>query len=397
MDNNEIIAEEIKPVAKKPYYAGIDIVKLIAVFFVVCVHFCLYNGFYYTPLNEKSALLPIAYRWLVYTCVPLFMISTGYLMKNKKLSRDYYKGLIKIIIIYAVIGVICLTYQHWRYGTEYKAWDILKSYLQFNAANYGWYVNYYISLFLIIPFLNLAFNGLENKKQRALLVVTVFMITSLGKSLFLGFERDNQIRLLPDYISGMWPVAYYFVGAYLREHPIKRNIRNKLIVFVLLCGMIVFQTYSTYKHTAINYSDDNHFTSWHFNDYGSYPVFITATLIFMLFYDITTTNTAVKRIMRIISGATFGTYLISYVFDNMFYATFTTKGGKLMTGFNEIHTELSDKFLHWYEIVPKIFILSLACGIMIHTIYDFCEGKIKKMTAKKTIKEENAENVTISA
>ncbi|MDE6848774.1 MAG: hypothetical protein K2J44_05460 [Ruminococcus sp.] len=80
----------------KPYYAGIDIVKILAVFMVVCIHTYLYDGMYYEPITDKKFLLPIALRWISYTCVPLFMISTGYLMKNKKFSGKYYLGLIKI-------------------------------------------------------------------------------------------------------------------------------------------------------------------------------------------------------------------------------------------------------------------------------------------------------------
>ena len=90
----------------KPYFAGIDIVKILAVFLVVSVHFFLYNGFYYEPLTNSSALGPIAFRWLAYICVPLFMIATGYLMKNKTLSKNYYLGALRVLILYLVISVI---------------------------------------------------------------------------------------------------------------------------------------------------------------------------------------------------------------------------------------------------------------------------------------------------
>ena len=90
----------------KPYYAGIDIIKILAAFFVVSIHFFLYSGVYYVPIQSKEYIAPIAMRWLVYTCVPLFMIATGYLMKNKKFSGKYYLGLIKIIVIYIVVSIL---------------------------------------------------------------------------------------------------------------------------------------------------------------------------------------------------------------------------------------------------------------------------------------------------
>ena len=66
-----------KPV--KPHFLGIDILKIIAAFFVVGVHTFLYDGFYYTPIHESDTwmIVPIAMRWLYYCCVPIFMTVTG--------------------------------------------------------------------------------------------------------------------------------------------------------------------------------------------------------------------------------------------------------------------------------------------------------------------------------
>lgn len=372
-----VVTEEI-PVAEvpenppkpvKPYYAGIDIIKILAMFMVICVHTYLHDGMYGTSMNDPKFIIPIACRWLSYTCVPLFMICTGYLMKNKKLSGKYYLGLVKIIVIYIIISIICMKFNHDKYGSDFSdKWTVLKGFLEYSNANYAWYVNYYIAIFLCIPFLNLAFNGLETKKQKFILVVTSAVLTVFARSMFIGFERDNQIRLLPDYLNGAWPFAYYFAGAFIREYPPKRTLRNKLIIFAFYLASLFYLTGSSYAQCYANVGENYRFISWHFNDYGMYPVYLLAVFTFMLLFDITTKNKIVKFILRQLSGVTFGTYLISYIFDAKNYGDF-----------NEKYPVVYDRWSHAIEIVGKNFLCALVCGLIIHNLYNLCEFLVKKL------------------
>lgn len=369
---------QVPPQPVKPYYAGIDIVKILAVFMVVCIHTYLHDGMYGEPITGTKFILPIMCRWLAYTCVPLFMISTGYLMKNKKFSGKYYLGLVKIIVIYIIVSIICMKFNHDKYGSDFsEPWTVLKGFLEYSNANYAWYVNYYIAIFLCIPFLNLAFNGLETKGQRFILVATVAGLTVFARSLFLGFDRTNQIRLLPDYMNGAWPLAYYFVGAFIREYPPKRNIKNKILIIIGLAVSVWFITWSTYKQSIINFDEGQRFISYHFNDYGTYPVYLIAVFIFMLLFDITAKNKVVKFILRQISGATLATYMISYIFDAKNYGEF-----------NEKYPVVYDRWSHAIEIVGKNFLCALVCGLIIHNVYNLCEFLIKKLIRK--IKSRNA-------
>lgn len=363
-------AAEQKAVAEKPakpYFAGIDIVKILAAFFVVGIHTFLYNGFYSAEILEGDTkfLVPIAVRWIVYTCVPLFMITTGYLMKNKKFSPSYYKGLTRIIVIYVFIGILCLRVDHVVFHTEYTKWMILKKYLEYNAANYGWYVNYYIALFCMIPFLNLAFNGLETRNQRLILLITISAFSIFARSMFIGFERADQSKLFPDYLNGMWPLAYYFAGAYIREYPPKRCVRNKLLIFMVLAAATAFITESTYKHTIADTNADNnhHFLSWHFNDYGTYPVFIMAICIFLLLFDITTSNKRVKFVLQQLSGTTFALYLISYIFDRKIYGEYSAKYPPVDGVWNW------DRWTHVYQPWLYVFLHALFWALIITNAY----------------------------
>ena len=368
--------------AEKPYFAGIDIVKILALILVVCIHFYLYNGFYYFSITNSSAIGPIAFRWVAYSCVPLFMISTGYLMKNKTFSAKFYAGLIRIIAIYVIISIICIKFKEHHFHEVFTPWKILKGYLEFNNAQYGWYINYYIAIFLIIPFLNLAINGCKTSWQKFFLVAATVFITIFARSFYLGFNQNDQIKAVPDYLEGAWPIAYYLTGAFIRDcHP-KRNVRNKLMILAAFALSLSFLTYSSYKHTLSNDVNDNFFLSRHFNQYGAYPVYAVAVCIFLMLFDITTKNKGVKFVLRQLSGLTLGTYLISYIFDNMFYNGWRlSENSTHHEGFNQKYIEVGDRFAHWYEIIPKVFICSLICGFLIHKLYDLCTFLVKKVAA----------------
>lgn len=364
----------------KPYFAGIDILKIIAVLFVIWVHTFLYNGFYSAKIDSEDFMLPIAFRWIAYTCVPIFMTISGYLMKNKKFSGKYYLGIMRVLIIYIVISIICMKYKQENFNTEFNTWTVLKGFFHtYDLAQYGWYMNYYFAIFAMIPFLNSAFNGMKNKKERLALVVTFFVFTVLARSLYIGMDPDKQFRLLPDYLGGFWPVAYYYVGAYIREYPPKKCLRNKFLYLLVLIASIAFLTQSTYNQSLENIDYNNVFLSRHFNDYGTYPVFIAAVCIFLLFFDITTTKRPVKFVLRQLGDATFCTYLLSYVFDQNFYLKkfYPKYPNNLEDGSWNF-----DRFTHSYEGIIYVFIRAMFWALVIQNIYNLLEFLVKLIIRK---------------
>lgn len=101
----------------------------------------------------------------------------------------------------------------------------------------------YIGLFLLAPFLNLAYGKLKNKKQKQVLLVTAVFLTIIP-SLFNIFNfgsldwwtnptsSDEFQKLVPSWWQGFYPVAYYFVGCYIREYGLKMKTRTMLVLFV---------------------------------------------------------------------------------------------------------------------------------------------------------------------
>jgi len=370
-DSSAVHEPQLQQITPKKRFAGVDIVKILAGFLVVTVHFFLWSGFYGEPIDDKSDIAPIALRWFSYTCVPLFMIVSGYLMKNKTLSKKYYLGILRVVIIYIIVSIICSIFDHYHFMKEFTVWTYIKGMFEYTNASYSWYVAYYICMFMLMPFVNLAFNNLKSKKHKLIMVFTVFAVSSLSYSFFIGTEQNNQIKIFPQYFSNCYPFAYYLAGCFIREYPPKRCLRNKLIFAAGLAASLSWLTYSTYVQSLDNVDYNYSFLSWHYNDYGTWPVCLTALFIFLLIFDITVKNKHIAAFLKIFGESTFASYLISYVFDRIYYESFGAQ-----------YPTFAERWSHAPLIICKVFFSAIAIAIVIQIAYNTCDSQIRKLYRK---------------
>ena len=361
---------EKKSVSKRS--SGIDIIKIFAAVLVVMVHFFMNTAFYSTiPIDGIEYLPSISVFWIAYTCVPLFMITTGYLMKNKTLSGKYYLGIIKVIVFYLTVSTICLINKV-KNGVVVTPWEILRGYVRFGHCDYSWYVEQYIVIFMFIPFLNMAFNGLRSRRQHTALLVTAVFFFSVASSFYLGFDPNDQIKPFPEFPIKAYPIAYYYIGCYIRQYPPKK----KNFGIWLTAASLALLTLSLYFQSKAN---ENHFfRSYHFFEYNSYPVVGLASGIFLLLFDIKFNNRFLVKILSIIAQTSLLTYLISILFDSRYYGEFNNKYP---------YPDFLLRFRHMYEIVPKVYFMSLLWSLVILDVYTIISLIIKHFLKKRRLNE----------
>jgi surface polysaccharide O-acyltransferase-like enzyme len=143
-----------------------DLIRSLAIFFVIGVHFWLNSGLYSEIIIGKRMLIALFFRSVFITCVPLFMLLTGYLMNNHLLSKKYYKGIMKIITIYLTASIICLLFTKYYLYIPISIKNSILSVLSFSAAPYSWYIEMYLGFFLLIPFINKIWINLKDMKEK---------------------------------------------------------------------------------------------------------------------------------------------------------------------------------------------------------------------------------------
>lgn len=221
--------EKEKPITRKRDLR-LDIIRSIAAFSVISVHFFSHIQYYETGMKGGRMFLMTLMRMAFMVCVPLFLMLTGYLMHHKQLKRGYYKGILKTLGIYILAALAYQVSLSLFTGTPISLKKYLFPILEFSG--YGWYIEMYIGLFLLIPFLNAIWRGLKGQKQKMLLIATLLALTTLP-SLFniydwhtpefwqLPSSASSFQRIVPAWWLLLYPLTYYFIGAYLQEYGLK--------------------------------------------------------------------------------------------------------------------------------------------------------------------------------
>ena len=224
----------------------LDAIRVFAVFSVISVHYFLHSGFYNTPVMGTRMFIMITFRQFFMICVPLFMILTGYLMSKKVLNKKYYCGIKKTLSIYVLASIVCIIFKNLYLKENYGIKETIFGILDFSGASYSWYIEMYIGLFLLIPFINLMYNGLKNEKQKLILLLTCLVLTSIPQVINIFNFSDSSWwinpavsgeyqKLMPNWWGGLYPLTYYFIGAYLKEYGLFLKRRMS----ILILGMVI--------------------------------------------------------------------------------------------------------------------------------------------------------------
>ena len=299
--NNEYIYIYNKENRRDP---SIDIVRTAAAFFVVLVHSFLADGYYSVPLNDPAMFGLTIIRWLALTCVPLFMLITGYLCINRTSITKSWLGFVPGFALFAVLMVI----RSILVGNVIQGVPITYSGLMTDifGVKYAWYVEMYVGLILLMPFLNKLWAAIDDHNKKTL-IGAMLILTCLGT---LGTDE------MPDYYVFLYPVTYYFIGAYLREKPITIKTWK---LGVMLLSVLLLETICTIYTANGGVFQWTTFGNGQCN-YNAFIVTVSAVLVFTLLYRIKIKNKRVTALLSFIGKNTLGIYLTSSCFvDNIIY------------------------------------------------------------------------------
>ena len=360
------------PPQTKERSTGIDIIKIVALILVVTVHSFLHTGFYSTPISADFGAFQIYIRWIAFCCVPLFMTVTGYLMSRKRLSAGYYKGILRVLVIYVFISIVNLIFNICFHQFHYSIWQAVRGLFMYTDAQYSWYVEYYFCIFLLIPFINQAYHGMRSKRNKRLMLMTFCFLFLFAQSFYIGTNYNTQIKIFPSFFTRGYPFAYYLIGAYLRDFPPKRKPRRKLKYLAIFGAALVWVSVVTFYQCLKNKECDCIWRTWHNDDYAAWPVAVMTAMLFLLLFDIRIKNKIARAVLKHLSNGTFAAYLISYLFDSVYYKRL-----------NNDYATVEERFRHVPGTIAKTVFWSLLCGVLIQWGYDFTIFLLRRRKAQK--------------
>ena len=277
-------------------YNGIDVIKVIAIILVPVLHF--YNNYGFGQINmlHIGNLIQIMIRWISFSCIGLFLMSSGYLLSNKKLSKKYYYRIFDLLLVYLVaIGISHTVRNHFSYN---YLDELLLKFFRFDG--YFWYVAFYVCFYSIVPYLNMASEKLD-KRGFNILILNLIIISALPVTINSMPRLDGRkILFLPGILTVIWPATYYYIGAYFKKFEPEIKKHNCIIYFFIALLWISIINFVYSKHGPACFTGGG---------YGNIFSVIITTCIFGFFYKVRIKNKISSSIMKFISSLTFETYL----------------------------------------------------------------------------------------
>lgn len=349
MQKSEILADY----NEKSRNINIDIIKVLTVFFVISAHFLWHNNFYFTTISCPRMFVMATMRTFFMMTIGIFILTTGYLMHKKEFSKKYYTNIKRIIFPYILISIItfvakiCLV----KYGI-FEPDTIINhfyNFVDFRLNEYAWYVDMYLGLYLLIPFIN---KMLSNKMQDTILVITLLFLTALPSIL-------EYPTLILSQWTHIWIITYYMIGAYIAKYDIKISL--KLLIFLYITFFTIFATMNNINTQG---------QTWHIpgngDAYGGYQNVITGVLFFLIILktDFNKLPDKVKIFISNTAKLTLGIFLSSYIFDKIFYH------------YLNMYITNTTATLEWIVIiVPAVFVCSILFAKFIDIIYKYIDRK----------------------
>jgi len=289
-------------------------------------------------------------------CVPLFMILTGYLSRHFVYDKKHVLRFLHILSVYALSTLVCKLYRTWFWGSELSLKSFIYGLIDFSGAPYAWYVEMYLGMLLMIPLLNAGWRGLSGRDKK--IALGGFLILSCGYTVFPD-------RSFFDYWSALYPVAYYFVGAYLAEN--RPQVKKRILALLLVPSAVLLALASYVRDYGTM------FRAQAYVGHGSVYVLAVTLLFFVLLQklDLSAMPKGIAWLIRQAAKATLPAYLVSYCFDGSVYEPLI-----------QSVPLAADQLPYYFLLVPFNFIGSLLIGYAVAVCGDMLMKPVRALTKR---------------
>lgn len=282
---------------------GLDIVRVVAILFVITGHFFVNTHIVAHPVSNVNLLAQAFCNSVSTVAVPLFVLLTGYLHRRKRyteINLHTFFGLKKVMVSYLFFSMLCFLLRFFYFNEQHSVVEWGQMLMDFSLIPYGWYIEMYIGLFLLMPFLNITFESLHTQNNRRSLIIATVINGSLP-----AFVNRGGYQLLPDYFATFSSVAaFYFIGSYIASY--RPQVRKSVLLSVVVLACMADAGSNMLLHRVYNPMG---------GDIFGFFYIVVATAVFLLLYDVKSEQHWISKI----AIYTLDVYLCSWLFDALYY------------------------------------------------------------------------------
>ena len=363
-------------VGTKVRNSNYELMRIVSMFLIVLWHIICHG---HVLRNCSNPFLKIILEFIYFfTVVQVnsFILLSGYFQSKSTFKQSKLWSIINANWFYRVIILIFLT----LIGLlSENNGVILREILPINIKQY-WFVQCYVLLYCISPFINKALASLDKRSFQKLLIILFIIFSFVPTFTGNNFLNSNGHTFYQF-------VFLYIVGAYLREYPldksylfkyVSKNIYQICLIFIFFFSLIVNYFSYSFFSSILNYNSITKEFAFYFVDTStsySNPLVVTQSIAYFLFFGTLVIKN--NRFINKCASLTLGVYLIH---DNDFIRRYLYKALKISDA-----TIKSYKFIIYLFVVA--FIIYVSCSIiefMRQCVFKFIyERKISKTIRSK--------------
>lgn len=279
---------------------GIDLLRVIAMFFVVLLH-SLGQGGILASLNKNT----FQYNWfwtleiISYCAVDIFALISGYVSYGPKEKKTKYSNYISIWLEVVFYGVIITFLFQMFSSIPITRKDYYAAIMPVTNDLY-WYFTAFTGLYVIKPFLDKGIRACNNKTMKKLLICII--------AIFSVFATVSKTFKLSGGYSFIWVVILYIIGATVKKCNIGKNLsKGKLFLLIIIMYFVTY-IYKMYgiERTILNIDIDKNLLI----TYTS-PTILIASIGYVLLFAKMKFNNAFVSIIKFMAPASFAIYLLN--------------------------------------------------------------------------------------
>lgn len=296
--------EEVREKKNKTRQSNIELLRIIAMIFIISFHMTLYEKTMYTGSIKKTIFSTILSS-LGLIGVNIFILITGYFQIEQKFKA---KKILKIwlqTVFYSALIIVLL-----RYFNIIKV-DRRIIFYAFLPVTYNeyWFISSYILLYLFSPFINKFAKCLSKNEYKNFLIIFTFLF-SITYTVVIGSSYRAKATGLGNLA---WFIYLYLLAGYIKLYEIKFLNNKKLLIASITVIFIVYETILVLlKFAKLD------ILSTMFIEVNSAFVLSLSILIFSLFKEL---NIKSSRVINYVASTTLTAYLIheNYLLHDSFW------------------------------------------------------------------------------
>lgn len=211
---------------------GIDLLRLVAAFYVIVLHTLNQGGLYQaTAVSSYQKMICRILLITSFCAVNIFGIISGYVGYREPLKKTSYSGYLPLWLTVVLYGIFFAGINIFLIPDSVTVKELVKAVLPVTTNTY-WYFSAFTFVYFLSPFLNRILYYSPDKELKLLffLICCVFSVIEFLKSSFAMHSG----------YSALWLVLLYLVGGILKKTKIGSRISVTAAFLLTLAIDIIF-------------------------------------------------------------------------------------------------------------------------------------------------------------